>query len=97
MKQVVEVIATLNYRSRNDGTLLTAERRAKLDWPRPLAGTYSTVKVARPPTTISVPSGNCWLEAYHLPACKAVPVSTQSQSPPSPHGEKVLICEYEGK
>jgi hypothetical protein len=60
--------------------------------PRPLAGTYSTVAIPRPPTTIWVPSGNCALVAYHRPFCKGTSVSTQLQSPSPPHGAKVLIC-----
>jgi hypothetical protein len=71
---------------------ITAVRRGRLYWPRPLAGTNSTVKALRPPTTISVPSGSCWLVAYHLPSCRGVFVSTQLQLPDEEHGENVRIC-----
>lgn len=69
----------------------TAARRGSWNVPRPLAGTYSTVVEPRPPTTICVPSGSIWLDAYHRPSCRFVAVSTQSQLP-SPHGVNVRIC-----
>lgn len=72
--------------------VLTSLRSWRSNWPRPFAGTNSTVKAFRPPTTACVPSGSCWLEAYHLDSCNAVVVSTQSHCPSSPQGQNVLIC-----
>ncbi len=72
--------------------ILTFAMRGMYVVRRPLAGTYSTVAIPRPPTTIWVPSGNCALLAYQRPSCNGTFVSTQLQSPSPGHGANVLIC-----